>query len=45
MSRYGDSNWEKEDLFNSMQDFLRQTNSVAALMEVLCDVIKEYESD
>lgn len=45
MSRYGDSDWDKEDLFNDMRDFLKQTNSVASLMKIVLDAIEDYESD
>ena len=45
MSRYGDSDWDKQNLFDSMKDFLEQTNSVASLMKIVLDVIEDYESD
>lgn len=45
MSRYGDSDWEKEGLFNDMGEFLDQTNSVASLMKIVLDAIEDYESD
>lgn len=45
MSRYDDSDWEKEGLFNDMREFLDQTNSVASLMKIVLDAIEDYESD
>ena len=44
MSIYGED-WDKEDLFNRMRDFLDQTNSVASLMKIVLDAIEDYESD
>lgn len=44
MSRY-DSDWDKYDLFNAMRDFLKKTNSVTVLIEIVRDAIEDYESD
>ncbi len=43
MSRYGDSDWKRENLFFSMRDFLEENESIAALMQIVYDVIEDYE--
>ena len=43
MSRYGDSNWEKEDLFNDMREFLKSHN-IFELLEVVKDAV-EYKEE
>ena len=43
MSRYGDSDWEKEDLFNDMREFLKD-HYIHDLLEVVKDAI-EYKEE
>ena len=42
MSKYGDSNWEKEDLFNDMREFLKN-HKVFELLEVVKDAVEYHE--
>lgn len=42
MSMYGDTNWVKNNLYGDIKSFI-ETHSISELLEVVTDVIEDYE--